>query len=1035
MKKKLLIALLVFLGLVLLVAAGVTVGILAGWIDNPFAEEEQEEGSVGFLRAPDTGEEPVFEMALPDGQQASVRFDPSTGTPAWINGPFDVPAGVAPKDAAYAFFEKNKDIYGMTSPAEELVLLSEGKDELGMSHVSLSQQYKGIPVFGSELAVHVSAANKIMAVNGSYFPNIDLSVEPTIDSGAAVEAAKRHNEGVNLVKREGEEPQLVVVSPVGREAALSWKMTLLAEDSPAILVVFVDAHSGEVVFQYDDVKSVVKILSAENGSCDGSLDNLKMVYQSGQSDPPKNDIERDTFQNMEKVYQYFNNTHKRNSYNGNGASVEAVVNCTFSGGPNAVWSGTEKKFIYDNGQRDGKKIAYGQSLDIVAHEYTHAVTENTAGLLYIFQSGALNESYSDVFAAMVDRDDWEIGEDTGEVMRSMSNPAQHSQPAHMKDLNYAKAAECFNYKVILGFTRNDWCGVHSNSGIPNKAAYLTVTKLEEKGKKLNDTDYGRKVVEKIWYRALTSYLTPSSQFHDARSASEVAAIDLYGEGSDELKAVEEAFSEVGIGTKGPTKNWARIKIKHDSPTAWFGMEKKVKVSVGVGEPSDPDWSTEVASGNKGVFTEDGVYVDISEASDHLPPDEKHRWFLKVQDVKEDKKTASIEYFGVIHDDLFYSTEDVPGTVTDKGELTLFIPSKTKSGGGGTNVVKEETRAGASDTVLVMDVSGSMSDYIGSGTKLDAAKSGASRIISMVRNENVAQGGSHRLSLVSFHDTGQIEYDLGSRYDSLESAISNMSPQSGTNIGDGLQKGLSMVISSQTTRERIIFLLSDGQSNTGMSNEEILSGPVETARKAGIKIYTIGFGESSQLDEELLREIASQTGGEYFLTSSGYALDNIYINMRHKVSGEVVASMAGEASGTAIEAGNFNIDVSKGELHGTINWEEGKPSMKLIDPEGREVDSNYPGAVIFEDARPAYVVVKNPLPGNWKAMVESEEGGGTYDIVVSAQEGSRRLEEYPIALVVATGASLLVGLAAFAIFRWPIRLGRKTEDQAPPACLG
>jgi hypothetical protein len=251
---------------------------------------------------------------------------------------------------------------------------------------------------------------------------------------------------------------------------------------------------------------------------------------------------------------------------------------------------------------------------------------------------------------------------------------------------------------------------------------------------------------------------------------------------------------------------------------------------------------------------------------------------------------------------------------------------------------------------------------------------------------------------------------------------------------------------------MIILLSDGQSNTGMSKEAIISGPVALARREGIKIYTVGFGNDhtsnsssggtstnrsgsgssssssgyygssgGDIDEDLLRKIAEQTGGEYFYADQAYALGNIYIALRQRASGQEIADIAGTATGPSQQAGAFKVDITNGELHSTINWEDNRARLQLHDPEGRTVDSEYPGAIIFDDSRPAYVVVKNPLPGTWSAFVEPEQGAqSTYNIIISAQEGAHDLSQYPIALIIAAALSTTLSLAAFVFFRWPIR---------------
>lgn len=165
---------------------------------------------------------------------------------------------------------------------------------------------------------------------------------------------------------------------------------------------------------------------------------------------------------------------------------------------------------------------------MTAHELTHAVTSQTADLEYNCQSGALNESMSDIFASNVDDEDWEIGEYLpGGALRDIANPANGDppQPAHTDD---------FVEMPNDGSPFNDNGGVHYNSGIPNHAYYLMVQAI------------GRDDAEAIVYRALTEKLESDSNFEDFRTALLEVARELYGEDSPEYEGVDSSFAAVGL---------------------------------------------------------------------------------------------------------------------------------------------------------------------------------------------------------------------------------------------------------------------------------------------------------------------------------------------------------------------------------------------------------------------------------------------------------------------------------------------------------
>jgi Zn-dependent metalloprotease len=239
-----------------------------------------------------------------------------------------------------------------------------------------------------------------------------------------------------------------------------------------------------------------------------------------------------------RAFEYFRQTFNRNSINGNGGNVISIINvaeANGSGMDNAFWSGTA--MFYGNGNVAFQPLAKG--LDVAGHEMSHGVIGSTANLEYVGQSGALNESYADIFGAMIDRDDWKMGEDVvntsffpSGALRDLQNPNNGGnsmndngwQPKHMNE-----------YVNLPNTPQGDNGGVHVNSGIPNRAFFLVANAI------------GKEKAEQIYYRALVNYLVKSSQFVDMRIAAERAAADLHGGNSAEVNAVRAAYDGVGIG--------------------------------------------------------------------------------------------------------------------------------------------------------------------------------------------------------------------------------------------------------------------------------------------------------------------------------------------------------------------------------------------------------------------------------------------------------------------------------------------------------
>ncbi|GAL87018.1 hypothetical protein MYP_4248 [Sporocytophaga myxococcoides] len=244
--------------------------------------------------------------------------------------------------------------------------------------------------------------------------------------------------------------------------------------------------------------------------------------------------------NAKICYDYFKNTHNRNSLNGQGGNIISVINVTDGGKSmeNAYWNG--KLMAYGNGGSYFKPLA--GALDVAAHEMTHGVIQNSCNLRYSGQSGAINESLADIFGALVDRDDWKIGESITKnltlfpsgALRDLSNP--HNGGSSKSD--YCWQPQHMDEFVI---TSSDNGGVHINSGIPNRAFYLYATQVT------------KEKAEKVYYLAMTKYLFASSRFIDLRISVVSAAAELYGENSNEVAQAKSAFDQVGIlegqGTK------------------------------------------------------------------------------------------------------------------------------------------------------------------------------------------------------------------------------------------------------------------------------------------------------------------------------------------------------------------------------------------------------------------------------------------------------------------------------------------------------
>lgn len=301
----------------------------------------------------------------------------------------------------------------------------------------------------------------------------------------------------------------------------------------------------------------------------------------GEGDAPANDVAvNEAYDGLGATYDFYKEVYARNSIDGNGSRLEAVVHYDEDFN-NAFWNG--QLMVFGDGDEQ-LFTSFTRSLDVIAHELTHGVTENTAGLVYHKQPGALNESISDVFGSLVKQRvlgqdaagaDWLIGKEvftpglSGDALRSVKAPGtaydndlfgKDPQPAHMDQ-----------FQILADNRFGDFGGVHINSGIPNRAFYLVASSIG--GKAWDAPGH-------IWYETLTKNCGPDSQFQDFADATFGVAGRLYGASSREQVAVRDAWREVGILVKGAGSIAAdRVTSARDSKGADYESLAELRAKV------------------------------------------------------------------------------------------------------------------------------------------------------------------------------------------------------------------------------------------------------------------------------------------------------------------------------------------------------------------------------------------------------------------------------------------------------------------------
>lgn len=494
------------------------------------------------------------------------------------------------------FFIDLKEGFELSSD-DEMLLKKTQLDKLSFKHFRYQQYYKNRQVMYAEFIVHQNAEGLVKSANGLIISGIKSTGTASLNESSALGYAlnfmnakkylwqneemqkQLRNQEKNLAATYYPKGELVFVPNnfdgnfTGADYSLAWQFKIYTDDKDVIAkTVYVDAASGKII-HYTDLSMICSSgsgASAFNGNVNVSTQVNSGSFRS-HNDCQATDIivyncnggaavntyytdadnawnNQSAIQAMwgaERTYSYFNTTHSRQSWDGSAGDMIAYNNA-FSGQNNACWGCTGNSTIYYAGNTAAATDDWNTN-DIMGHEFAHGVTQAAAGLIYNKESGALNESFSDIFGEMVEsfsegNCDWLVGADRGAI-RSFINPNAYGDPDTYLGTNYKTTSPC------TPSGSNDQCGVHSNSSVQNRMFYLLAnggSGTTDFNVPYNVTAIGRFKARDIAYRALDLYLTGSNGFIDARAAWLRAAFDLYGGCSTEIIAVGDAWHAVGV---------------------------------------------------------------------------------------------------------------------------------------------------------------------------------------------------------------------------------------------------------------------------------------------------------------------------------------------------------------------------------------------------------------------------------------------------------------------------------------------------------
>jgi cysteine-rich repeat protein len=493
------------------------------------------------------------------GSGASISLERATGTVSFLRCDDDTELGKSSRllsrhDRTTAFLAAHGRAFGLKDGGAELELLSDSTDQYGFGHVRYRQIYHGVPVFGSDFRSHFDRAGRLVTISASTVPIDSLDpiarVDPTRASRIAV-AVVVHDTRIRVPVDDLDslEPELFVfrtglAQGVRGRNHLAYRVEVVDDARSVREFVFVDAHTGKVLDRYTGIHHS---LDREIYLGDTPLPGI-LLWEEGDALPYSGDDAADInamIDFAEDSYNFFltlsGGTHP--SYNGTDATMVSVFDdpalfCSLLGVGNASWNGMWTSFCLGTAADD-----------VVAHEWAHGYSESTHGLIYQWQPGALNESFSDIFGEVVDRLNgagtdtpdaarsvdgsactvdvltppgtentvvWMVGEDAWNLdgpVRDMWRPECFGDPGRVTSASYWCSEE-------------DFGGVHHNSGVPNHAFALLVEGGAYNSQTM--TGVGLTRAAHIYWYAMTTYQGPMSDFADHADALEASCAALIG---------------------------------------------------------------------------------------------------------------------------------------------------------------------------------------------------------------------------------------------------------------------------------------------------------------------------------------------------------------------------------------------------------------------------------------------------------------------------------------------------------------------------
>ncbi|MFD8546596.1 M4 family metallopeptidase [Streptomyces sp. NPDC059649] len=467
---------------------------------------------------------------------------------------------------------------------EKLLVKDVIKDADGTTHTRYERTFAGLPVLGGDLVVHSAKDGAIKSTTKSTQKSIKVA---STTAKIAPQAAAKSAQGTavkSLAAKKAATPQTPkkVVWAASGSPVLAYDTVVKGvqkDGTPSRLHVITDANTGKKLFQYDEIhtgkgeseysgsvelgtkKDGGKFTLTDDGRGGHKTTNLGNsesgdgkafsddddAWGTGKPDDPQT-AAVDAHYGAAETWDYYKTVHGRSGIKGDGKGASSRVHYGDSY-VNAFWDDSCFCMTYGDGEGNKKPLT---AIDVAAHEMSHGVTSATANLTYSGESGGLNEGTSDIFGTSVeffaknDKDlgDYLIGEKidingNGSPLRYMDKPSKDGQSQDNWDSNTGNLDPHYSSGVA-----NHFFYLLSEGSGPKEIGGVKYDSPTADGKKVEGI--GRDKAEKIWFKALTEYMTSNTDYKAAREATKKAATDLYGADSAEVKGVEAAWTGVAV---------------------------------------------------------------------------------------------------------------------------------------------------------------------------------------------------------------------------------------------------------------------------------------------------------------------------------------------------------------------------------------------------------------------------------------------------------------------------------------------------------